>query len=151
MIPWGLYDLTPRDQGSPIIRPFNRQAGGVDAGPSTITTVRTTVPDEYVALITAVNIYAQQIGGGGNPFRFDFQAGIVNPGSNSNSVYLIKDNKHSTIRSDGSATWTGSPLCMVHGGEDIDLSIRYTAAATSIVWNTCIAGILIPRGTMSLT
>lgn len=145
MLPWALYNLTPRDQGSPLIRPFNFQFYEVAAGPQAYADTVCNIPDEYICLVTAICIWTSGGVGAGNVSDARF---LIEPtGTTGTTLFEARHTYESGLKI-CNHTWTGSQLAMVHDKQRIRLAISLTGANTNIPWLGSVHGCLIPHGTM---
>lgn len=143
MIPWHLYQLTARDQGSPNIRPWhvynNTSFVGVVAGTHVFT-----VPDDTYAMISYISVATENGSSPCNFVRFAIQdlAGNIQAHGVEFKQILSADN-------DWSMRVSGQPLFMIPPRWTI------TTYFGSLVGNhelhSSVSGILIPRGTLALS
>lgn len=145
MIPWALYNLTPRDQGSPLIRPFFTSQNLSGVGVTFLTFADVVVPAEQILLVTH--------------FHCDSKTTVAAQWECNTAIRTVNSllRAEQTYRKDPSAfTFTqnvdvaGAPLWMLNGGDRIQVTALSGVAGNqnSIL---SIAGVMIPRGTISLT
>ena len=145
MIPWSLYNLTPRDQAGPLIRPFFRTETVTGAGVTFLVMTTQNVPEEQILLVT--HLHVSNLTTVAAQWNTDVEV------RSKNAVLRGKYN----FRKDPSAfTFTqtvdvvGSPLMMLNPGDRIQTTALSGVAGNQTTTQT-IHGILIPRGTISLT
>lgn len=148
MIPWNLYNLTPRDQASPNIRPYYSQTTNNVVAGTIQDNVLHTIPDEYVLLLTSVSVGQDSPGNNPEYVRFFVQEpGHVhydvikwwNPGIPNTVAPFVAAM---------SETWSGNPMMLCHPRDTITTSARKLATGTAWVAYHAVAGVLIPRGTI---
>lgn len=148
MIPWNLYNLTPRDQAGPLIRPFvRRYEATIGVGVIGTTIILPQFDEERYCLLTAISANMNANAGAVFPrsisfaFRDSF-GGIVG----NFTKYRESLSGNQTFH----ATETGSPLVLVPEGWNIEATFTLTAVATSVyTCNVSAFGILIPSGTLA--
>lgn len=152
MIPWGLYNLTARDQGSPLIRPYHEtKTYSAIAGGTATQTHEFTVPNEMYLLLTAYTGY-MEVNGTDRPLSFG--VGMVdNDGSSGHwqdaqfyGEIARSDVQHMTFFR------ACSPLMLISSEEHLFMSATKQNVASN-VWECAFsaAGVLIPRGTIALS
>ena len=144
MIPWGLYNLTPRDASGVLLRVFSRRF--TINGTFATVTQGVPVPNEQYLLVhsigyklssslsTAIGLdvwESDAAGGNTQAFLSDF-IGFVNGGGNTA----------------GGNTLSGSPLLIVGPSRVLQLQARFSSAAAQQV-DIGVHGLLIPKGTMA--
>lgn len=147
MLPWSLYNLTARDQGSPLIRPFHEwQSATVGVGTITWNLNFEIPPDQYL-LVSHINVWIagqpvdQSLGVGYNVLDL--------PGQTHQQVRSWRSGNQNVTHH--SFSWTGAPLMLVNSKQRIDCYGFMISAANTWTMNANVAGVLIPRGTLALT
>lgn len=146
MIPWSLYNLTPRDQGSPLIRPFYFRDSGTVAGPTDSIFSTSGIEADYELLLTMVNMHMERGAGVINYLEWlvDDIAGPPFPlGSFRWSSSFASSSNMANV-------WMGAPLCLVSDQQQLQFGV-VGSAMTNVTYTWSAAGVLIPRGTLSLT
>ena len=144
MIPWALYNLTPRDQGSPILRPWHLIKFGTGVG-ATGASENFIIPAETILLLTSVDIAIEAVGA---VFAKKCIASAFDPATGINHWSLTEYNPFQTSTKDLSLCKTGSPIVVLEGGDTINCAVQLTAAGNFSYW-TSVSGVLIPRGTFA--
>lgn len=147
MIPWIYHRLTPRDQGSDLLRnvSFRQTASGLLATLNTFWDV----PPERVLLLTSVNIWGVA-GAAQNTDRFALT--LTNAaGTDSYGEYIRLPERDAVLFSQN-AGWfqmTGNPALIVSPNTRINFYSFFSAAAAANSMTVGLNGILIPHGTFS--
>lgn len=149
MIPWGLYNLTPRDQGSPNIRPFNARNTQQSVGATTLQH-DFLIPDDYIALVTAVNISIISA-----PANIAIRNVMELYDPANVTLRFVKTNENTGTTGPGgtnlNAFWSGAPLFVAHSREVIRTIANIVAFVGNWDADFSVAGVLIPRGTIAFT
>lgn len=147
MTPWNLYNLTPRDQGSPLIRPFHVTQDTTVVNPGVLASQVVLIPNDQVLLLTMVSGWID----------------MVAPNIAQSIQFQIADTVGSThvsaeVASGSLAnqdlfgyTWTGSPIALVNDQQQINIFGRAISSTNPWLFRSSVSGVLIPRGTISLT
>lgn len=144
MIPWSLYNLTPRDMAGALLRPFHETQRTTGVG-VTFDTHRYTVPEEVMLLVTLLS-------------------SSINTSANALAVlWEIRDRNaqlHTEIYDPAelfpagnlhqSKEMVGAPITVLSPGDTIDFTHTLTAAGNTTM-RTSVSGVLIPRGTIAIT
>lgn len=146
MIPWIYHRLTPRDQGSDLLRvvSFRLSASGLLA----TLTIPYTVPPERLFLVTSINMFG--VGGAAqNTDRFALQ--VTSPLGDSSGEWIRPPMRDNVLFSQnaGSFEMTGSPCLMVAPRSIMNFVCFFSAAAAANALTVGVNGILIPHGTFS--
>lgn len=145
MIPWHLYQLTARDQGSPNIRPYNERQD--TAAVTVVSASHTyTIPDDYYLLVSHITLSIDSATAPCSDCRwqainYDLGTRLVAYGG-------------ATPRSLTSVAMfheiTGSPILLLPDKAEIT-TIGNVAGAANFNFVSNVSGILIPRGTLTLS
>jgi hypothetical protein len=138
MYPWWLYALTPRDQSQPVMRVWNKYSTVV--GANITLNLTWTVPDEQIAIVTAIGIDAR--GGGGQTPYFAF---IKSDAPDNDDIYLPN-----TLYPDANnvAMFSQPTYFLVRPGGLITISAQFNLGAVANSLFASFAGVLIPRGSI---
>lgn len=143
MIPWSLYNLTPRDQAQPTLRPYtvNQTIVGVGVTGNTATW---DVPSDSAWLITAM---CTQMVTTTTPFQISHR---VFDGTLTNRKFDATKFRDNVAQLNQMAeNIFGQPLLLAMGGDQVQ-SIVSCLVAGNITSIHTVSGILIPRGTIQL-
>lgn len=146
MLPWMLYQLTPRDQGSPLIRPFFRFQTVTAPAAAFAVFNNVIVPDDFVLLVTSIFMSAKTTvaaNWNGNLELRDAQA-------NARCVWTPRG-ELTALSFNFTYEWRGSPFLMANPGDKFHASVLAPGTAGNIEGHIAYTGFLVPRGTMSLT
>lgn len=144
MIPWNLFNLTPRDQASPLIRIVHNTQSGNYGGAVPSGDLDFTVPQEHVLLVTWVSA---TIAGIANPTRIELNAFDTRSPT---YLHINYSSYRSALAAGGlwDNAWTGSPLFVLSEYET--LRIRgHINVGNPWTMDATVCGILMPRGTMA--
>lgn len=147
MLPWALYNLTPRDQASALIRPYSYRRTDTGAGVTDLSGVFPRVEDDYVLLVTAINIVLNSSAGGtANYVQLD-----VSPETNpTGPVHMFLHYKPgSDTKLSMAHGWYGSPLILVQPWHIVTARGNSTGGMVLGTMHSSISGVMIPRGTMA--
>lgn len=148
MIPWALYNLTPRDQASALLRPYHENQGFTAiAGAVTQQEALFTIPSDTVLLLSHASAWLS-VGGGSSFITFQIQdldhLGVSHLDTRFYSSSLL-------YNAEFDAHLTASPVAVVSDHQRVRITVNKPSAGAA--WNcgmSC-AGVLIPRGTFALS
>jgi len=148
MLPWALYNLTPRDQGSPNLRPYFQSVDSSFAGLSKTMDAKP-IPDDNMLLVTAININTE-VSAGGNAIIHHMQLIETSP-SLTVKIIMSNENPSSTPSFRWSTTWIGAPIMIQQPGTFMRFLTSLSAPAVAASFTAAISGVLIPKGTLALS
>jgi len=148
LIPWHLYNLTPRDQSSPLIRPFFRKTTKIVPIGQFVDSQSFPAPQEDALLVTSIAV-SEASNGLDNGLSVGYQ--VFSPANTSQYLETAFRNAGAANPTFFSSGWHGSPLLLLMPGQFLQLEATMTTSAASWIANYCVAGVTIPRGTLSLT
>lgn len=144
MLPYFLYNLTPRDQASSLIRLVNEAGVRVHAGIGPHLELLYTVPAEHVFFMTFA--YSHPVAGGAFTAEHEMHATTPVDGTTwrDRGMYYgnIATQYNRTIKT------VGSPICIFPELTEIYVTTTPDAAGDAVYWS--INGALIPHGTIAM-
>jgi len=145
MLPWGLYNLTPRDQASPLMRPFFKTV--TQDTPLTVTTAEAVnfIPEDSMLLVSLLSMRSVSDAGGQVRFQ-DIQ--ILGP-----TNVIAEIHHHAPAGFLWFTSNTGqAPLMILHPYNRIHFRSQLgSVPVSSHSVEASIIGYTVPRGTFGLT
>lgn len=141
MIPWALYNLTPRDQGSPLIRVFHERK--TVTATATGSTLQFDIPAEHVLLLTSFCTSCEATAG--------VASRVVTWAYNNSQAAVHWEHIHYATATINrlSGQLAASPIVTLGVDDTIYARGEFTSSVLHNV-TASIAGILIPKGTIAV-
>lgn len=145
MLPWALYNLTPRDQASPLIRPYHEYKTAT-LGAGTSHTHEFTVPADYVLLVTCISMIVSSPNA-----ALTVESWVTDVPTTVFHHYTKKSVDGLAPVGKLEQNLIGSPLFMVN--ETQRILTKHSIVAFGAAWDAVasVSGVMIPRGTLSFT
>lgn len=144
MLPWALYNLTPRDQAGAFIRPYHETQRTTKTA-VTFDLHNYTFPKEQILLITWIHASIES--------TVQPQSCLIEHRDKSSVLHSEILTPHPLFPAGNvrfAVDHIGSPLMMVVPEDKFAITITLTASGNTTM-RTTVNGVLIPRGTVAVT
>lgn len=150
MIPWHLYNLTPRDQAGARIRPYHEHTLTVVTAGTGSAQQSFIPPREHYLLVTQISVVAFSLGAdAAEAVGYDL-IDTDAPGTTHNWIRSFRE-ANTGFQSKLGRQWQSSPLLLVNDRQTLRTYGEMLTTAANWHLRSSVSGILIPAGNIALT